>query len=128
MRISDWSSDVCSSDLTVDRAVEVDVQGGDQRGRWLGACHDPGGATQVAMNHAGRARGQRFRDRAPGEQAIRPRFHLHPRLVVAPNAGAVAVPVATAPDTPPRMDGRRLGVAALAVRPARKHTAEPGTG
>src|SRR3546814_5185123 len=83
MRISDWSSDVCSSDL---------------------------------MNHVGRERGQRFRDRAPGEQAIRHRFHLYLRVEVVQNAGAVAVAMAAAHDQQHRMAGGGLGIAGLGGR------------
>src|SRR3546814_8597403 len=77
MRISDWSSDVCSSDLIVDllhrqRDVEADVEAARFRGAAVGRLHDAGPAAgadheaAVVLGQALRPLGKAARQLAGG--------------------------------------------------------------
>src|SRR3546814_13476027 len=98
MRISDWSSDVCSSDLRGEAAVAhqmeqpredavggvgVEVAGrlvGQEERGIVGQTSGDGGALLLAAGKASRAVGSALREAARGEQRRRPR-HERKRVV-----------------------------------------------
>src|SRR3546814_10758865 len=53
MRISDWSSDVCSYDLRLFGTEFVFYHGSDLTGRWLDEIADPGFRTELIAMYAG---------------------------------------------------------------------------
>src|SRR3546814_16585777 len=94
MRISDWSSDVCSSDL-VARALHVDRRkpGLDQDRRATGIVEAEGHLELVALDRL-RAVGGRLAVVADELDAIGPLRHLHREMDVTALGPAIDLPAA----------------------------------
>src|SRR3546814_10448475 len=70
MRISDWSSDVCSSDLVLDPAdAAIDPALAHARARWPGRAAPPG-VLRIVLEHRPVGSGGRDADREVGRAEI----------------------------------------------------------